>query len=93
MVKPKPCPFCKSTRLRVPENHSGLHVQQWFFLSVRCLDCGAEGPHSELKQYKANGDRYAHGSRRPKSAQGQQRWDATVDKAIEKAITLWNKRS
>lgn len=88
-TKTKPCPFCGSTNLRAPSK-GGLAVQKWYCLSVRCLDCGSEGPSTLLKQYKTNGEPYAHGSRRPKSVAGQARWDAAVDAAIQKAISLWN---
>lgn len=85
----KPCPFCGSTNLRTPSK-GGLNVQKWWVLSIRCLDCRAEGPSTDLKQYKTNGQLYAHGSRRPKSASGQARWDATIQAAVQKAIQLWN---
>ena len=91
MTKLKPCPFCGSTNLQVP-THGGLNVQKWWCLSVRCHDCGINGPHVNLNQHKADGNLYAHGSRRPKSAVGQRRWDDTIDRAIALAIENWNKR-
>ena len=91
--EPKPCPFCGSTNLRTPPEHrAGLNIQKWYWLSVRCKSCQGEGPNVSLRQYKADGELYAHGSRRPKGAEGQARWDETVDKAIEETIRLWNVR-
>lgn len=89
MENVKSCPFCGGTNLRLP-NKCGLNVQKWWCLKVQCESCGSEGPTVHLKQYKTDGELYAHGSRRPKSAAGQARWDGAVDAAIEKAIVLWN---
>lgn len=92
MWTPLPCPFCGSVKLSIPSDDYRNDRMVDFYLTVRCLKCQANGPYVRVIQMRANGQRYAHTSRRPRSPEGIERWQATIAIGASEARRLWNQR-
>lgn len=87
-----PCPFCRSSALDAPQNRYQNPRQVNYFLAVSCRDCGGQGPDARVVQLRKDGEPYCHGSRRPASAEGRERWQNTIAQGAREARRLWNER-